>query len=78
MDVDSEYRARVDAMSVEQRIRRADALFRWSREFLVRSILDSRGPLSEHDLARELALRQYGSDVAARRWLEELRTHAER
>jgi hypothetical protein len=78
MDVEREYRARVDAMSVVERVGRADALFKWSRDYLVRSILEARGPLSRRELARELALRQYGSDPAARQWLEELRTHAAR
>ena len=49
-----------------------------ARDYLVRSILEARGPLSRRELARELALRQYGSDPAARQWLEELRTHAAR
>lgn len=78
MDIEGEYRDRIEAMSVVDRIRRADALFRWSRDYLSRSILAARGPLSERELARELAVRQYGSEPAARRWLEELRTHAER
>jgi predicted ArsR family transcriptional regulator len=49
-----------------------------ARGYLVRSILEARGPLSRRELAWELAIRQYGSDPAARQWLEELRTHAAR
>jgi hypothetical protein len=78
MDVEREYRARVAAMSVVERVRRTEALFKWSRDYLVRSILDARGPLSRRELAQELAFRQYASNPATRRWLEMLRTHAER
>jgi hypothetical protein len=74
MDVEREYRARVAAMSVAERVRRAEALFIWSRDSLVRSILKARGQLPR----RELAFRQYASDPAARQWLEELRTRAAR
>ena len=78
VDVEREYRARIDAMSVAERIRRAEVLFVWSRDFLRRSILQTYGPLSKRELAWELAMRLYGSDEATRRWLEELRSHAGR
>ena len=39
MSVDDEYRVRIGAMTVAERIRRAEALFTWSRDFLARSIL---------------------------------------
>jgi len=76
MSVEREYRARIAAMSAAERVRRAEALVRWSRDFLIRSILAERGPMSEARLKRELALRLYGSDPTARRLIEELPARA--
>ncbi len=78
MNVELEYRARIDAMSVADRIQRAETLFNWSREYLVRSIVATRGPMSNEDLKREVALRQYGSDPATRALIDELRDRASR
>lgn len=72
MDVEREYRTRIEAMSALERVRRAEALFAWSRGLLVRTILRERGPLSDRQLAHELAMRQYGTVPATRRWLEEI------
>jgi hypothetical protein len=71
MNVENEYRLLVEAMTVAERVRRAEALFRWSREYLARSIRAKYGPMSEARLKREVALRQYGSDPAARRLIAE-------
>ena len=70
MNVENEYRQLIDAMSVVERVRRAEALFRWSRDYLARSIRATQGPLSEARLKQEVALRQYGSDPAARRLID--------
>lgn len=71
MNVEDEYRLLIDAMSVAERVRRAEALFRWSRDYLARSIRATQGPMSEARLKREIALRQYGSDSATRRLIDE-------
>ena len=71
MNVENEYRLLIDAMTVAERVRRAEALFRWSRDYLARSIRATQGPMSEARLKREIALRQYGSDPAARRLIDE-------
>jgi hypothetical protein len=71
MNVESEYRALIEAMTVVERVRRAEALFGWSRGYLARSILAAQGPMSEARLKREVALRQYGSDPAARRLIDQ-------
>ena len=71
MNVENEYRLLIDAMSAAERVRRAEALFRWSRDYLARSILATQGPMSEARLKREVAVRQYGSDPAARRLIED-------
>ena len=71
MKVENEYSLLIDAMTVAERVRRAEAFFRWSRDFLARSILVTQGPMSEARLKREVALRQYGWDPAARRLIDE-------
>jgi hypothetical protein len=71
MNVENEYRLLTDAMPVVERVRRAEALFRWSRDYLVRSIRATQGPMSEARLKREVALRQYGSEPGARRLIDE-------
>jgi hypothetical protein len=78
MTIEREYRARVDAMSVVERVRRAEALFNWSRDYLARSIAAARGPMSDDDLRWEVALRQYGSHPVMRKLIDELRSRASR
>jgi hypothetical protein len=75
MNVEFEYRSRVDAMSAVERIRRTEALLRWSRDYLTRSILAAQGRISDGRLRREILLRQYGADPAARRLIDELGIH---
>jgi hypothetical protein len=72
MNVEGEYRALVDAMTTVERVRRAEELFRWSRSYLIRSVLAANGPMSTAHLQREVALRLYGADPAARRLIEAL------
>ena len=76
MTVESEYRARVDRMSILERIRRAEELFNWSRDYLARSIVAAQGPMSDDDLKWEVALRQYGRQPAMRKLIDELRGRA--
>lgn len=76
MSVEDEYRALIDAMTVAERVQRAEALLRWSGNYLARSILATHGPISEARLKREIAVRRYGSDPAVRRLIDELPTRA--
>jgi hypothetical protein len=78
MNVELEYRARIDAMSVVERVRRAEALFNWSRDFLARSILATWGSMPDERLKWEVALRQYGAHLGVRELIDELRTRASR
>ena len=78
MNVELEYRARIDAMSVADRIRRTEVLFRWSRDYIVRSIVAARGQMSDDDVKWEVALRQYGADPMTRELIDELRDRASR
>jgi hypothetical protein len=76
MDVELEYRTRIDAMSMIERVRRAEALFNWSRDYLARAIVATEGPMPDERLKWEVALRQYGSDPATRQLIDELRSRA--
>ena len=78
MSIEAAYRERVDAMSVAERIRRAETLFNWSRDYIARSILASRGSISDDDLKWEVALRQYGSHPQTRELIDDLRGRAPR
>lgn len=76
MNIELEYRARIDDMSVVDRIRRAEALFNWSRDYLVRSIRAAREQMSDDDVKWEVALRHYGADSVTRELIDELRNRA--
>jgi hypothetical protein len=78
MTIEREYRSRVGAMSVVERVRRAETLFNWSRDFLARSIVAAQGPMSDDDLRWEVALRQYGTNRAMKKLIDELRSRASR
>ena len=78
MSIESVYRERIGAMSVAERIRRAEELFNWSRDYLARSIVAAQGPMSDDDLKWEVALRQYGAHPATKELINELRSRASR
>jgi hypothetical protein len=74
--VELEYRKRIDAMTIAERVRRAEDLLAWTRGFLARQILKERGPLSDERLKWEVALRQYGADPIARSLIEGILSRA--
>ena len=78
MSIESEYRELIEAMSVAERIRRAEVFFNWSQNYLARSIVAAQGPMSDDDLKWEIALRQYGTDPATKKLINELRSRASR
>ena len=78
VNVEYEYRKRIDAMSASARLRRAEALFNWSRDFTARSLLADRGPLTNHELKLEIVLRIYGANLTDEALIEELRDRASR
>ena len=65
-----EYRKRIDAMTISQRIQRAAEMLVWARRFVARQILAEQGSISEERLKWEVALRQYGADPVARTLIE--------
>lgn len=78
MKVEHAYRERLDGMSVVEKTRRAEALFNWSRDYVVRSIVAARGEVSDGDVKFELALRLYGADPGTRQLINKLRSRATR
>jgi len=73
---EEKYRQCVRAWSAAERVRRAESLFNWSRDFLARSIARSSPDISETELRWEIALRQFGSDPAFRELVRECRHRA--
>ena len=71
--VELEYRKRIDAMTIAERVHRAEDLLAWARGFIARQILEERGPLGPERLKWEVALRQYGADPIVRSLIEGIR-----
>ena len=76
--VDDRYRECVSAMSAAERVRRAETMFCWSRDFLARSLAEASPKISEIDLKWEIAIRQYGSSSAFQLLVSECRGRAAR
>jgi len=76
--VDDKYRERIGAMSASERVRRAEEMFCWSRDFLARTLAEASPGISEADLKWEIALRQYGSSSAFQALVNECRSRASR
>ena len=76
--VESEYRKRIDAMTIAQRVQRAMEMLAWARGFVARQVLAERGSLPEERLKWEVALRQYGADPMARSLIEEMLSRVSR
>ena len=76
--VEDKYRECVRAMSAAERIRRAETMFCWSRDFLIRSLAKASPKISEVDLRWEIAIRQYGESSAFRALVSECRSRAPR
>ena len=70
--VEIEYRKRIDAMTIVERVQRAVEMLAWARGFVARQVLAERGSLAEERLKWEVALRQYGADPMARSLIEEM------
>ena len=70
--VESEYRKRIDAMTIAQRVQRAAEMLAWARGFVARQVLAELGSVPEERLKWEVALRQYGADPMARSLIEEM------
>ena len=72
--VELEYRRHIDAMTIAERVSRAEDLLAWARGFIARQILEERGPLGKERLEWEAALRQYGAAPIARSLIEGIRS----
>ena len=68
--VEDEYQARIDAMSVAEKMQRSVAMLKWAREMIARDILTQNPGMSEERLRWEVALRQYGDEPHVRELIE--------
>ena len=68
--IEEEYLARMDSLSIKERVARSAAMFQWSREIIARQIVAESGPMSAERLKWEVALRQYGADAGSRELIE--------
>ena len=68
--IEDEYRSRMDALPVTQRVARSMAMLQWTREMLGRQVVAESGAMSDERLRWEVALRLYGSDPATRSMIE--------
>ena len=67
--IDTEYRARIDAMLPKERIAKSMAMFQWMHEMvgwqLIKEVAASGGcPMSNEELKWQKALRMYGEEPA--------------
>ena len=70
--VEREYQARIDAMSIAEKVARAAAMLRWAREMIAREIQSAKPGISAERLKWEVALRQYGSEPQVRALIESM------
>ena len=68
--VETEYQARLAAMTGAERIARSAAMLKWTREMIARQIESAIGPISEEQLKWKVALRVYGLDKKTRKLIE--------
>ena len=68
-EIETEYQARIDAMSPKERIAKSLAMFQWMREMVGRQVRKEAAanggrPLTAEELKWQCALRMYGSEPA--------------
>ena len=68
--VEQEYKARVDAMSVAEKMQRSMAMLKWAQDMIARDIQANQPGISPERLKCEVALRQYGSEPHVRELIE--------
>jgi len=76
--VEQHYQDQMDALSPKERVERAIAMAKWTRELLSRQIMSEKGTLSAEQLKWEVALRLYGADTSARTLIERKLTSVSR
>lgn len=73
--VEREYQARIDSMSVAEKMQRSMAMLEWAREMIAREIQAERPGISRERLKWEVALQQYGSEPHIRELIERMLDH---
>lgn len=64
--IEKEYEKRMDALAPKDRMARAAAMHRWSREIIARQIILNEGHVQPERLKWLVALRVYGADPMTR------------
>ncbi len=68
--IETEYQARMDAMTGRERVSRSLAMLQWSCEMIARQIIVEKGAIPNERLKWEVALRLYGGDDLLRQMIE--------
>lgn len=70
--IEQEYAARIDAMSIVEKMERSVAMFNWTREMIGRQIKAEKPGISDERLRWEVAYRQYADEPQARNLVERM------
>ena len=60
----------IDAMPMHVKVARAEQIFQWSRDWIMRQVLAEKGPMSTQRLRLEIALKMYGHEMPVRQLIE--------
>ena len=52
------------------KVGRAEQIFQWSRDWIMRQVLAEKGPMSTQRLRLEIALKMYGHEMPVRQLIE--------
>ena len=57
-------------MPMHVKVARAEQIFQWSRDWIMRQVLAEKGPMSTQRLRLEIALKLYGHEMPVRQLTE--------
>lgn len=69
-DVQQRYDDLIDEMPILVKVARAEEMFAWSRDWIMRQVLAEKGPMSEERLRLEIAMKMYGHEESVRQLIE--------
>ena len=68
--VQRKYEEQIDAMPMHVKVARAEQIFQWSRDWIMRQVLAEKCPMSRQRLRLEIALKMYGHEMPVRQLIE--------
>lgn len=68
--IDQQFNDPMQALSGKEKVARASAMLKWTREMIARDILANQGPMPEEQLRWHVALRLYQDDPETRKLIE--------